>query len=158
MDDKNMDDKNKNQGPGTSTSPAVSAPRSRRVAFAINPYQSVIDTLAQFRTKLKDGTLKGIINDRSIIDTFIDYIRNLDKDNTVTLKNCDIEKRNLLTELDNNDHTIKYNYNATKIASLIGLINAFIARLNALSGGKKRRSKRHKKRHKKRNRKTFKRK
>ena len=152
-----MDDKNKNQGPGTSTSPAVSAPRSRRVAFAINPYQSVIDTLAQFRTKLKDGTLKGIIanNDKSTIDTFRMYLMNLD--NNFTLKNCDMERASLLNEL--NDNATKYNYTAIKIASLIGLINAFIARLNALSiGGKKRRSKRHKKRHKKRNRKTFKRK
>ena len=151
-----MDDKNKNQGPGTSTSPAVSAPRSRKVAFAINPHQSVIDTLAQFRTKLKDGTLKGIIanNDKSTIDTFRMYLMNLDNS---TFKNCVSERASLLDEL--NDNATKYDYNATKIASLIGLINAFIARLNALSiGGKKRRSKRHKKRHKKRNRKTFKRK
>ena len=128
-----------------------------RQLFAINPYQSVIDTLAQFRTKLKDGTLKGIIasNDKSTIDTFRIYIMNLD--NNFTLKNCDMERASLLNEL--NDNATKYDYNAIKIASLIGLINAFIARLNALSiGGKKRRSKRHKKRHKKRNRKTFKRK
>ena len=151
-----MDDKNKNQGPGTSTSPAVSAPLSRRVAFAINPYQSVIDTLAQFRTKLKDGTLKGIIanNDKSTIDTFRMYLMNLD--NNFTLKNCDMERASLLNEL--NDNATKYNYTAIKIASLIGLINAFIDRLRELSGGKKRRSKRHKKRHKKKNRKTFKRK
>ena len=148
--------RDKNQGPGTSTSPAVSAPRSRKVAFAINPYQSVIDTLAQFRTKLKDGTLKGIIasNDKPTIDTFRMYLMNLDNS---TFKNCVSERASLLDEL--NDNATKYDYNATKIASLIGLINAFIARLNALSiGGKKRRSKRHKKRHKKRNRKTFKRK
>ena len=101
-------------------------------------------------------TLQGIINEHSTIDTFINYIRNLD--NMASLKNCDSEKRDLLDELDNNDHTIKYDYNPTKIASLIRLINAFIDRLRELSGGKKRRSKRHKKRHKKRNRKTFKRK
>ena len=157
-----MDDKNKNQGPGTSTTPAVSAtPKPRGVGFALPPplpHQSVIDILAQFRTKLMNGTLQGIINNHSPIDTFIDYIRDLDKNNTFTLKNCDREKRDLLNELDNNDHTIKYDYNATKIASLIRLINAFIDRLRELSGGKKRRSKRHKKRHKKKNRKTFKRK
>ena len=28
-----MDDKNKNQGPGTPANPVVSAPRSRKVAF-----------------------------------------------------------------------------------------------------------------------------
>ena len=153
-----MDDKNKNQGPGTSTSPAVPAtPKPRRVAIAINPYQNVINTLTQFRTKLQDGSLQGIINDHSTIDTFINYIKNLD--NMATLKNCDSQKLDLLKELDNNEYILKYNYTPAKIASLKRLITAFITRLNELSSaGKKRRSKRHKKRHKKRNRKTFKRK
>ena len=157
----------KNLGPGTSTSPAMSATtKSRTVSFALPPpppppppppHQSVIDTLARFKKKLKEGKLKGNnMSDanQSTINTFTNDIASLDND---VIYNCQNDYESLLKEL--NDSATKYNYNPTKIASLITYIDAIISTLTTPSiGGKKRRSKRHKKRHKKRNRKTFKRK
>ena len=91
---------------------------------------------------------------QSTINTFTNDIASLDND---VIYNCQNDYESLLKEL--NDSATKYNYNPTKIASLITYIDAIISTLTTPSiGGKKRRSKRHKKRHKKRNRKTFKRK